>query len=56
MQAMEMSKALGSVPSPSWDRSLVLRIFMEFCNLVADYSGEVPLGLPLGYMAITGTP
>jgi hypothetical protein len=56
VQAMEISKALRSVPAPSWDHSLVLRIFIEFCDLVADETGKVPLGVLLGYMAITGTP
>jgi len=53
---MEVSKALGCVPSPSLDRSLVLGIFIEFCNLVAEDVGKVPLGVILRYMAITGTP
>ena len=55
-QASELSKTLARVPSPSWEHSLVLRIFIEFCDLVAAQKGMLPLGVILGYMAITGTP
>ena len=34
----------------------MLRIFIEFCDLVAGTIGRLPLGVILGYMAITGTP
>ena len=53
---MEVLKALGCVPSPSLDRSLVLGIFIEVCKVVAEDVGKVPLGVILRYMAITGTP
>jgi len=56
VQASEVSKALNRVPAPSWDHSKVLRIFIEFCDLVASDEGRLPLGVVLGYMAITGTP
>ena len=56
LQASQVSKALRRVPAPNWDHSLVLRIFAEFCDLVAMDEGRLPLGVILGYMAITGAP
>jgi hypothetical protein len=54
--ASDLSKSLNRVPAPSWQHSLVLRIFIEFCDLVANDDGRLPLGVILGYMALTGTP
>ena len=39
---MEVSRGFGCVPSLSWDRSWVLRVFIEFCNLAARDEGKVP--------------
>jgi hypothetical protein len=35
---------------------LILRIFVEFCELVASDDGRLPLGVVLAYMSLMGTP